>query len=269
MYGGDALGKIFNLNEEREMFETKTKRAMAIGCHPDDIEFMMAGTLIRLKEAGWEIHCLNVANGGLGTDKLSLDEICRIRRKESIAAAERVGAVFHESLAQDMAIFYDQPTLAKVAAVVREVQPEVILTHYPFDYMEDHSNVCRLAVSAAFSRGMTNFETDPPRPVSFQPVALYHAMPNGLCDPLRRTVTPDFYVDITALIDLKTEMLACHKCQKEWLDVSQGLDSYLVTMQDMMREMGTRSGKYEYAEGWFRHLHLGLGPEDFDPLASI
>jgi hypothetical protein len=37
----------------------------------------------------------------------------------------------------------------------------------------------------------------------------------------------------------------------------------------MMREVGTQSGKYEYAEGWFRHLHLGLGSEDFDPLADL
>ncbi len=251
------------------MSKAKTRRAMAIGCHPDDIEFMMAGTLIRLKQAGWEIHYLNVSDGALGTDKLPRKETVRIRRGEAMAAAELIGAVFHESIAQDFALFYDKETLAKVAAVVREVQPEVILTHYPFDYMEDHSNVCRLAVSAAFSRGMTNFETDPPRPVTSQPVALYHAMPYGLRDPLRRPIAPDFYVDITDVIDLKTEMLTCHKSQKEWLDVSQGQDSYLVTLRDMMREMGTQSGKYEYAEGWIRHLHLGFGPEDFDPLASI
>jgi LmbE family N-acetylglucosaminyl deacetylase len=245
------------------------KRAIAIGCHPDDIEFMMAGTLIRLKEAGWEIHYLNVADGALGTDKLPPDEIARIRREESIAAAGKIGATHHESLARDLAIFYEKELLAKVAAVVREVQPEVVLTHYPFDYMEDHSNVCRLAVSAAFVRGMVNFETDPPRPATSQPVALYHAMPYGLRDPLRRPVIPDFFLDITGQIDAKTKMLACHKSQKEWLDVSQGQDSYLTTLRDMMREMGAQSGQYEYAEGWIRHLHLGLGPEDFDPLADL
>lgn len=244
------------------------KRAIAIGCHPDDIEFMMAGTLIRLKEAGWEIHYLNVANGALGTDNLPIDEIVRIRRGESMAAARLIGAVYHESMAQDLAILYEKELLVKVSAVVREVEPEVVLTHYPFDYMEDHSNVSRLAVSAAFTRGMVNFETDPPQPTTSQPVALYHAMPYGLLDPLRRPVAADFYVDITGQIDAKTEMLACHKSQKEWLDVSQRHNAYLTTLRDMMRDVGTQSGKYEYAEGWIRHLHLGLGPEDFDPLAA-
>jgi len=245
------------------------KRALAIAAHPDDIEFMMAGTLIRLKAAGWEIHYLNVSKGGLGTDKLPIDEISRIRRDEARAACETIGAVFHESMAQDLAVFYEKDLLAKIAAVVREVAPEVILTHYPFDYMEDHSTVSRLAVSAAFTCGMTNFETDPQRPVTAQPIALYHAMPYGLRDPLRRPVVPDLHVDITSVMDLKTDMLACHKSQKEWLDTSQGQDSYLITLRDMMREMGSQSGRFEYAEGWIRHLHLGLGPEEFDPVGDL
>ncbi|MFA5688736.1 MAG: PIG-L family deacetylase [Kiritimatiellales bacterium] len=245
------------------------RRALAAATHPDDIEFMMAGTLLRLKEAGWEIHYFNVAQGGLGTNALPADEISRIRRDEAFTACQKASAVFHESVVQDLEIFYTKELLDKVAAVVRDVAPEVILTHYPFDYMEDHSNTCRLVVSAAFTRGMVNHITNPAFPVTSQPVALYHAMPYGLHDPFRRPVAPDFYVDVSAQMDLKTEMLACHKSQKEWLDVSQGQDSYLITMRDMMREMGKQSGKYEYAEGWTRHLHLGLGPEDFDPLADL
>jgi hypothetical protein len=50
------------------------------------------------------------------------------------------------------------------------------------------------------------------------------------------------------------------------LDESQGQDSYLQTMRDMGREVGTMSGKYAHAEGWRRRLHWGFcGPED-DPL---
>ena len=41
--------------------------AMAIAAHPDDIEFLMAGTLRLLAEAGWETHYLTVANGSCGS----------------------------------------------------------------------------------------------------------------------------------------------------------------------------------------------------------
>lgn len=246
-----------------------TRRAMAIAAHPDDIEFMMAGTLGRLQDAGWEIHYMNLANGNQGTDSLPVEEIARIRRDEAIAACELAGFMFHEPIANDLEIFYAKQLLAKVGAAVREVAPEVILTHYPQDYMEDHSNTARLAVTAAFSRGMTNYVTDPPQPTTQQPVAIYHAMPYGLHDPLRQPVEADFYVDVTEQLERKVQMLACHKSQKEWLDVSQSQDAYLQTLRDLSRDMGTKSGRYACAEGWLRHLHLGLAEEDFNPLAEL
>lgn len=243
-----------------------TRKALAIAAHPDDIEFMMAGTLLRLRQVGWELHYWNLSSGNMGTDRLPSDTIARIRRGEAEAACRLAGASFHESLVDDIGILYTGELLAKVAAVVREVAPEIVLTHYPQDYMEDHSNTARLAVTAAFTRGMVNYQPDPARPPTTQPVALYHAMPYGLRDPLRRPVTPDFFVDITGVIDAKTGLLACHRSQKEWLDVSQGQDAYLETMRNMSAEMGRQSGRYAFAEGWIRHLHLGLANEDFDPI---
>ena len=41
--------------------------ALAIAAHPDDIEFVMAGTLLLLREAGWEIHYFNVTTGEMGS----------------------------------------------------------------------------------------------------------------------------------------------------------------------------------------------------------
>ena len=40
---------------------------LAVGCHPDDIEFMMAGTLLLLRDRGCDIHYMNVANGNCGS----------------------------------------------------------------------------------------------------------------------------------------------------------------------------------------------------------
>ena len=55
--------------------------------------------------------------------------------------------------------------------------------------------------------------------------------------------------------------------QKVWLDESQGHNSYLVTMSELDAEVGRLSGgKFAYAEGWRRHLHLGFCDPDDDPL---
>jgi len=244
------------------------KRALAVAAHPDDIEFLMAGTLILLGQAGYELHYLNIANGSCGTATRPAEEIIRLRREEAKAAAASIGAVYHESLVNDIDVFYEKPLLARVAAVVREAAPEILLVQSPSDYMEDHQNAARLAVTAAFSRGMRNFPTDPPREPTAQDVAVYHAQPHGNRDPLRQPVRPELFVDITAVFDRKREMLACHRSQKEWLDASQGMDSYLRVMEDLAREVGALSRRFALAEGWRRRLHLGFGPEDFDPLSA-
>ena len=151
---------------------------------------------------------------------------------------------------------------------MREVAPEILLVHSPVDYMEDHTNACRLAVSAAFTRGMPNYPTQPQRDPVEQPVTIYHAQPHGNRDPLGQLVRPGTFVDVGDVMQEKTAMLACHKSQQEWLDSSQGLNSYLEAMKDLSREVGGLSGRFEYAEGWRRHLHLGFCAAQDDPLAA-
>jgi hypothetical protein len=70
------------------------------------------------------------------------------------------------------------------------------------------------------------------------------------------------------VMQAKRQMLAQHRSQKEWLDASQGIDSYLLTMEEMCRDVGRLSGCYEYAEGWTRHLHLGYCDEEAHPLLA-
>jgi LmbE family N-acetylglucosaminyl deacetylase len=242
------------------------KSTFAIAAHPDDIEFFMSGTLMLLKEAGYEIHYMNVANGCCGTTQYDRETIARMRREEATNAAASIGATFHESICNDLEVFYDKPTLAKVASVMREVAPEIVLTHSPSDYMEDHMNVCRLAVTAAFARGMPNFAVDPPRDDVTGNVTVYHAQPYSHRDPMRQLVIPDLYVDVSDVVARKVEILACHQSQKVWLDESQGHDSYLQTLRDLDRELGQMSGRFEFTEGWRRHLHLGFCRPDDDPL---
>ncbi|MCA9185051.1 MAG: PIG-L family deacetylase [Pirellulaceae bacterium] len=239
---------------------------LAIAAHPDDIEFVMSGTMLRLAQAGYSLHYLNIANGCCGSTKHDAETTASVRRSEAIKSARLMGATFHESLTNDLEIFYDRDTLLRVASIVREVAPTIMLTHSPQDYMEDHINACRLAVTAAFARGMPNFTVDPPRPAIGQSVTVYHAQPHGNCDALGNPVHPDLFVDVGDLMVRKLELLGCHESQRSWLDESQAMDSYLETMKQLLHEIGKLSGTFEYAEGWRRHLHLGFCDPDAAPL---
>ncbi len=240
-----------------------------VGCHPDDIEFLMSGTLMLLKENGCELHYMTVADGSCGTTELDPNEIVAIRSSEARKACRFLGATYHDSIANDLTVFYTQDLISTMTGIIRGIAPDIVLVHSPQDYMEDHINSARITVTAAFCRGMRNYRSSPPvKPIQNE-MTIYHAMPYGLKDQLRNTITPDFFVDITSVIDKKTEMLSLHKSQKEWLDKSQGMDSYLTTMREMSAETGTLSGRFSYAEGWRRHLHYGFSAREIDPLRGI
>ncbi len=241
---------------------------LAVGAHPDDIEFAMAGTLLRLKAGGARIHMWNLSAGSCGTATLDRETITHDRWQEARDAAALIGASIYPTIADDFVIFYDQPLLLQVSARVREIQPDIILTHSLEDYMEDHQNTARLVVTGAFARASVNFITDPPRPAWHGNTAVYHAMPHGLRNNMRRRVPVEAYVDVTPSMPEKRAMLACHQSQKAWLDQTQGMDAYLDDMARFAEFVGNESKCFSAAEGWRRHSALGFGPDDADPLAD-
>ncbi len=245
-----------------------SKVAIAIGAHPDDVEFYMAGTLLMLKQAGYAIHYMTVASGNCGSKEYNATMLRSIRNSEARAAAKILGAQFHPCLTDDLEVLYNLELLRALSAVIRQIKPRIVLTHSQQDYMEDHMNTSRLAVSAAFTRGMPNFRTVPAQPTADYETTVYHALPHGFCDQLRRRIIPGAFVNTTSTHKTQLKALAAHKSQQNWLDVSQGMNSYLLAVEDMGLAVGRLSKRFKYAEGWRRHLHFGFCEPDTDPLAE-
>lgn len=242
---------------------------LAIAAHPDDIEFLMAGTMLHLADAGWDLHYFNIANGCYGSQTTDATETARIRLAEAEAAAKSIGATFHRPICDDMHIFYNAETLHQVAAVVRSVNPQIVLTHSTIDYMEDHTNAARLAVSATFIKASFGFQSVPARPPVDGPVAVYHAQPHGNSGPLLEPIRPHFLVDIENKLQRKSDSLSCHRSQEQWLQATQNIASLGIGMEAECREIAHMGGgQFAAAEGWRRHLHFGFGPKDFDPLTE-
>lgn len=240
--------------------------AIAIAAHPDDIEFVMAGTLRLLGDAGWQMHYMNLSTGNLGSTTMRPGQTARVRRAEAQAAARILGATWHAPICNDLQIFYEDRLLRRLGAVIREVAPTVILTHAPQDYMEDHMTTSRLTVSATFVRAMPGFRTTPSRPPVENPVTIYHASPHGQRDQLRRPVPAGAWVDTSEVHDRKHAALECHASQRGFLDTTQGMDDYVRTMEEFSLALGRRSGRFRHAEAWRRHLHYGFCEPDDDPL---
>jgi LmbE family N-acetylglucosaminyl deacetylase len=250
---------------------SEKRTVFAVCAHPDDIEFNMAGTLSLLVKAGFEPHMMNLSRSNLDSNELPEDEITRIRRREAERSAAVLGAVYHPPIANDLLILYNEPLLRQMVAVVREIQPTIVLLPSLNDYMEDHTNTARLAVTACFCRAMRHFKSDPPREATAQDVYLYHAQPHLNRDGMRTLVTPGLFVNVTSEMPTKLKMLGCHESQRQWLDETQGLDNYLESMRQSGAEVGRMSGQpgWEYAEGWRRHSHVGFSTQDRDVLSEV
>lgn len=229
--------------------------ALSVLAHPDDAEFLCAGTLLRLaREHGWDIHIASMTPGDCGSAEHTTEEIARIRRGEGAAAAKRLGGTYHCVEERDLSIFYDAPTVAKVTNLLRMVRPRVVFTHSPDDYMLDHEMTSRLVRAAAFNAPIPLFLAGRggPPPIDHIP-HLYYCDPIEGKDPLGRPVPPGFRVDVSGVIDEKAALLACHASQRNWLLKHHGVDQYLNAMREWSAARGREAG-VEFAEGFRQHL---------------
>ncbi|NQU21703.1 MAG: PIG-L family deacetylase [Candidatus Nealsonbacteria bacterium] len=219
--------------------------------HPDDAEFLCAGTLIRLADAGWQVHVATLAPGDCGTMTETPWAIAATRTEEARRAAAMIRAEYHCLDERDGLIVYDKPTLRKCIDLLRRVAPSLLLTHAVSDYMVDHEMTSLLARSASFIYGAPNASAFPLREGSGVPY-LYYCDPVEGLDPLGRPVEPTTLVDVSDQLAKKTEMLACHASQREWLRAHHGTDEYLDAMHRWAAARGQRIGTAA-AEGFVQH----------------
>jgi LmbE family N-acetylglucosaminyl deacetylase len=232
-----------------------SRTALAVMAHPDDVEFMCAGTLALLQQQGWEIHIATLTAGDAGSEQLGPGEIARIRRREAARAAAVLHGRYHCLECLDGFIAYDRPTLLKVIRVIREARPAIVFAPSPVDYLVDHEVVSALARNAVFLSSVPNVKTGPFAP--HRPIpCLYYADAVGGHDPCGGRIEPSLVVDISQTIKIKARMLACHASQRDWLRQQHGLDEYI----DLMRKMSAERGQVvqaDFGEGFRQHLGHG------------
>src|SRR5215471_15062550 len=189
---------------------------LSILAHPDDAEFLCAGTLIRFaREHGWQVHIATMTPGDCGSAEHGPEEISRIRRGEGAAAAALIGARYHCLEERDLLIFYQERALERVTRLLREVRPRIVLTHSPADYMLDHEVTSTLVRAAAFGAPAPNFLRDRGHAPALDRIPhLYYCDPIEGKDALGREVEPGFRIDVSAALEVKAAMLAAHASQR-------------------------------------------------------
>ncbi len=158
---------------------------LAIGAHPDDIEFGCGGTLIKYALKRHPVHLLIMTDGGKGGDPAE-------RRKEQEEAVKVLGAqqLFWGGY-EDTEVPIERDLIQKVEGVLHRVRPELILVHWGDDTHQDHRHLSTSVVTASrYTRNVLFYE-----------------------GPTTANFTPSIFVDIDAVLERKLKTLAAHASQ--------------------------------------------------------
>lgn len=174
---------------------------LAIAAHPDDIELICGGTLIRAQMLGKTTGILDLAAGELasrGTPEL--------RAKEAATAAKVMGVSVRENLGlPDGGIQNTPETRVRVAVVIRRLEPQIVITHSLHGRHPDHPIVAQLVRDACFVAGLKKVE---PKVPAHRPRKVLHAL--SFREDHQK---PTFVVDITDAFEKKLEAIGCYESQ--------------------------------------------------------
>jgi len=192
---------------------------LAIGPHPDDIEFGCGGTLIKYVQAGHQVFLLVLTDGSFGGDP-------EVRRGEQQEAAKCLGAkeLFWCNY-RDTELIGNHELIVKIDEIIHKVKPDVVFLNFWADVHQDHRAAAQAAVSA--SRYI--------REVLFYEV------------PSTQHFEPDIFVDIKDVLDKKLQLLSIHASQVNRTKVENL--SILESVQSCANFRGFQ-GRVKYAEGF-------------------
>ena len=223
-------------------------RVLSLVAHPDDAGIFCGGTLAKHADRGDDVAIVHLTRGEYGGYDATEEEIATVREQEATEAAERLGAEVGFLDFADGRITYSLEHRLALVDVIREYEPEVILTHYRDDMHPDHRTTSRLVTDAYYMASLPLVDTDhdPHDPEN----VYYFGKPTAEFEP-------SVFVDISEYQDRKESAINCHESQVEFLQQHGGIDAEFDHLVEGVRAEARVLGKgtgVRYAEG-FDPLH--------------
>jgi LmbE family N-acetylglucosaminyl deacetylase len=228
-------------------------RVLAVGAHPDDVEFCAAGTLSLLRKKGCEVTIATMTPGNYGSQQMSSREIADTRRREAARSAELIGAEYYCLEESDLCIDVNARQRQKVTGLIRQVDPLIVFCPPLEDYLFDHENTGRLVRDATFCAPVPLYPSSGSEKATNQLPYLYYFAPSSGHDNQGHWVKMPVIVDITSEMETKKAMLACHASQREWLRSLHHMDEYVRMAEEWSARTGRDAG-LGHGEGFRQHL---------------
>lgn len=214
---------------------------LAVGAHPDDVEIACGGYLAAAVRQGYRTGIVDLTRGEMGTKGNP-----EIRAAEAAAGARLLGAAFRVNLGLPDSRVLDDPVAAtRLAAVIRQARPTLLLGHHAQDRHPDHRGANALTQRAAFYAALRKLE------IGGLP---FHPVDRLLYFPINEELAPSFVVDVSATWETKLAAIKAHVSQfgAGTAEIDRrffGKDDYLRAFEDRARAMGNLIGA-AYGEGF-------------------
>lgn len=193
---------------------------LAIGAHPDDVEFGCAGTLIKYANGGHRVFLMVMTEGDLGADK-------SVRRKEQLDAQALLTAeeIFWGGY-EDTKLPIDRILITKIEQVISLVKPDFIFCHFYDDTHQDHRHLAQATMSATrYVRNVLFYEV-----------------------PTTQNFSPQVFVDISRTLDRKLEALKAHRSQVMKTNIE---DLSIIELARSSANFRGIQGRVKYAEAFY------------------
>ena len=197
----------------------QTMNILAIGAHPDDIEYGCAGTLIKYAERGHHIYLMVLTSGQEGGSS-------EIRKQEQENAAElmSVQKIFWGGY-HDTQLPLNKELIEKIEEVLGEMNPDLILVNYGDDTHQDHRILTQATMSATrYVRNVLFFEV-----------------------PTTQNFNPQVYVDISDTLERKSQVLNAHASQVMKTNIE---DMYIIELAQANATFRGIQGRVKFAEAF-------------------
>jgi bacillithiol biosynthesis deacetylase BshB1 len=226
---------------------------LAIGAHPDDVEFGCGGTILKMIAEGKKVAIIDLTQGELGTRGTEIT-----RAEESAEAAKILGISARVNLKmKDGFLNNSEEYQMLLVEQIRKFQPEIVLCNAIEDRHPDHAKASKLISDACFLSGLIKIET------SFEGVVQKAWRPKHVFHYIQwKNIKPDFVVDISAFQEKK--MLACKAYKTQLYNpnskepvTATATEDFTNSLTYRAEDLGRLSG-VRYAEGFTTERLLAL-----------
>ncbi len=219
---------------------------LAFGAHPDDVEIGMGGTLVKYARKGYRVGICDLTKA-----ELSSNGTVEIRQQEAKKASEILQLTTRIQLDfPDRGIIISKDQMDQIVDVIRTYKPTIVFAPHENDRHPDHGQCAVIVKEAVFNSRIRKYREKEHLP-AFAVKHFYKYMINGFHKP-------DFYIDISDVIEQKIEALMAY--QSQFTRSSNSIDTpltdgYIESVQAREKLFG-KEASVSYAEGFMKETPI-------------